>query len=265
MALIQPRLGSVEEWQFANYNNDEHPMHIHVNDFQVISYYDPTTGLRTGPDKFGIDNANVPVPSMMSDETVIEPGWLSLRTRFDDYIGLYVMHCHRLNHEDNGLMALVNVIPAVSSYAVALAGAAGTATEVRIHDGNGDTLLARVTPFAGYGGPVSVAMGDFDGDGIYDMVVGAGREHAPEVVVYSGKANFARELARFQAFAPTFRGGVSVAAAQIDGGPSDNIIVASGPGIAGEVKVFGMVAATARTGRRNSSRASSLMARTGTA
>ena len=34
--LIQPRLGSVEEWNFINNNNDEHPIHIHVNDFQVM-------------------------------------------------------------------------------------------------------------------------------------------------------------------------------------------------------------------------------------
>ena len=146
--LIQPRLNSVEEWRFINHNNDEHPIHVHVNDFQVVEYYDPTTGLRTGPDKFGIDNANTPAPTMYSDETVIEPGILSIRTRFDNYTGLYVMHCHRLNHEDNGLMALISVIPEISSYAVAVPGTAGKATEVHIYDGNGDRLLATVTPFA---------------------------------------------------------------------------------------------------------------------
>ena len=62
---------------------------------------------------------------MQSDETVIQPGILAIRTRFDEYTGLYVMHCHRLNHEDNGLMALINVIPAVSIYAVAIPGAPG--------------------------------------------------------------------------------------------------------------------------------------------
>ena len=36
--LIQPRLDSVEEWTFINNNNDEHPIHVHVNDFQVIDY-----------------------------------------------------------------------------------------------------------------------------------------------------------------------------------------------------------------------------------
>jgi len=115
--LIQPRLNSVEEWRFINHNNDEHPIHVHVNDFQVIEYFDPTIGLRTGPDKFAIDNANAPAPTMHGDESVIEPGVLTIRTRFDEYTGLYVMHCHRLNHEDNGLMALINVIPAVSVYA----------------------------------------------------------------------------------------------------------------------------------------------------
>ena len=243
MPLVQPRLDSVEEWRFVNYNNDEHPIHVHVNDFQVTEYYDPTTGLRTGADKFSIDNANAPAPTMQIDETVIEPGILSIRTRFDDYIGLFVMHCHRLNHEDNGLMALINVIPAISSYAVAVPGAPGKAAQVRVHDGNGDRLLATVTPFPGYEGSVSVAMGDVDDDGVYDLLVGAGKDHAPEVVVYSGKARngrnaFATELARFRPFAAEARGGVSVAAAQIDGTSADNIIVGSGPGIASEVRVY---------------------------
>ena len=64
--LIQARLNSVEEWRFVNHNNDEHPIHVHVNDFQVIEYFDPTTGLRTGPDKFSVDNANAPAPTMLS-------------------------------------------------------------------------------------------------------------------------------------------------------------------------------------------------------
>ena len=205
--LIQPRLNSVEEWRFVNHNNDEHPIHVHVNDFQVTEYFDPTTGLRTGPDKFGIDNANVPAPTMQIDETVIEPGILSMRTRFDDYTGLFVMHCHRLNHEDNGLMMLINVIPAVSTYAVAVPGTPGKATEVRVYDGNGDRPLATVTPFPGYEGSVSVAMGDVDDDGVYDLLVGAGKDHAPEVVAYSGKAKngknaFATELARFRRSLP---------------------------------------------------------------
>ncbi len=236
--VLQPRLNSVEEWTFINHNNDEHPIHVHVNDFQVTDYFDPTVGLRTGPDKWGVDNANVPAPTMQIDESVIQPGRLSIRTRFDDYLGMFVMHCHRLNHEDNGLMALVNVIPAISSYAVAIPGSQGKPTEVRIHDGNGDKLIGSVTPYPGYSGPVSVAMGDIDNDGVLDLVVGAGKDHAPEVVAYAGKGAFKTELVRFNAFAADARGGVTVAVAQIDGTTADNIIVGSGPGIPSEIRVY---------------------------
>jgi FtsP/CotA-like multicopper oxidase with cupredoxin domain len=241
--LLQPRLGSVEEWKFLNDNNDEHPIHIHVNDFQVTHYLDPTRGLETGPEMWAVDNANVPAPVLGPEESVIQQGALSLRMKFDDFTGLFVMHCHRLNHEDNGLMTLVNVIPAVSTYAVAVPGSPGQAAEVKIYDGNGDRLVATVTPFPGFEGAPSVAMGDVDDDGVYDLVVGAGKDHAPEVVAYAGKAKdgkapFATELARFEAFDSGATGGVSVASSQIDGSTADNIIVGSGPGIPSEVKVF---------------------------
>lgn len=240
--IIQPRLNSVEEWVFSNVNNDEHPIHIHVNDFQITGVSDPTTGLKLGPVMQGIDNANVPAPNLGPEETVIQPGTLSIRTLFEDYAGLFVMHCHRLNHEDNGLMALVNVIPAISSYAVAVPGASGRPAAVRIMDG--DKLIAQVTPFPGFEGSLSVAMGDVDDDGVYDLVAGAGAGHAPEVVVLSGAAKdgataFSRELARFAAFDAASKNGVSVAVAQIDGiTTGDNIIVGSGPGVTSEVKVF---------------------------
>ena len=243
--LIQPRLNSVEEWKFVNNNNDEHPIHVHVNDFQVTEYYDPTTGLRTGPDRWGVDNANVPAPTMQIDESVIQPGILSIRTRFDDYIGMFVMHCHRLNHEDNGLMMLVNVIPAISSYAVAVPGAPGqsrrrcasmTAMVTGFSPRSARFPAMRATSASPWAMSTTTAC--------YDLIVGAGKDHAPEVVVYSGKASgrkaaFATELARFQPFAAEARGGISVTAAQIDGTSADNIIVGSGPGIPSEVRVYG--------------------------
>ncbi len=240
--LIQARFGSVEEWNFVNHNNDAHPIHVHVNDFQVTKYDDPTTGTKLGPQMWGEDNANVPAPSLGPNEAVIQPGTLTMRTKFNDYLGLYVLHCHRLNHEDNGLMMLINVIPAISDYAVAVPGSPGHPATVKVFDGHGDRLITTVTPFPDFYGTPSVAIGDVDADGIYDLIVGAGTGHMPEVVAYSGAPSggrpFSTELARFQAFDAAQTGGVSVASTQIDGRSADNIIVGSGAGTTDQVRIF---------------------------
>ena len=44
------------------------------------------------------------------------PGWFKMRTRFADYTGDYVLHCHILIHEDRGMMQLIEVIPDKTLY-----------------------------------------------------------------------------------------------------------------------------------------------------
>jgi FtsP/CotA-like multicopper oxidase with cupredoxin domain len=39
------------------------------------------------------------------------PGYFKMRSRFVDYPGQYVMHCHILAHEDRGMMTVVEVVP----------------------------------------------------------------------------------------------------------------------------------------------------------
>ena len=36
-------------------------------------------------------------------------GEVVIRMRFADFTGKFVYHCHILNHEDNGMMGVVNV------------------------------------------------------------------------------------------------------------------------------------------------------------
>jgi FtsP/CotA-like multicopper oxidase with cupredoxin domain len=46
--------------------------------------------------------------------TVVVPGFFRMRSRFVDYPGLYVVHCHILAHEDRGMMMMmVQVTPLV--------------------------------------------------------------------------------------------------------------------------------------------------------
>lgn len=48
--------------------------------------------------------------------TVNVPGYFKMRSRFVDYSGFYVIHCHILAHEDRGMMTIVEVAPARTPY-----------------------------------------------------------------------------------------------------------------------------------------------------
>lgn len=88
------KLGDLEEWKLRNSDEDEHPFHIHVNDFQVIS----VNGQRY--DAHGLQ------------DTVVIPGHgeVVVRIPFEDFVGKSVYHCHIMFHGDGGMMGVVEVI-----------------------------------------------------------------------------------------------------------------------------------------------------------
>ena len=62
-----------------------------------------------------------PIPSgrvvtLPNKKTVNVPGYFKMRSRFVDYSGYYVIHCHILAHEDRGMMTIVEVSPARTPY-----------------------------------------------------------------------------------------------------------------------------------------------------
>jgi FtsP/CotA-like multicopper oxidase with cupredoxin domain len=125
-------LGDQEEWTIYNETNLSHPFHIHVNPFQVLEVYDPnaTTKLVKYDNPVWQDVINIPaglkrqvlpnttppatktVNALMlgPDNKASDPGYVKIRSRFVDFTGDYVLHCHILAHEDRGMMQLVRVI-----------------------------------------------------------------------------------------------------------------------------------------------------------
>jgi FtsP/CotA-like multicopper oxidase with cupredoxin domain len=101
------KLNDAEEWKIENKDaRITHPFHIHINPFQVVEIFDPNTMstplVLKAPyvwfDAFAIPAAKGTVP-----------GYFKMRTRFVDFTGLYVQHCHILAHEDRGMMQVVQV------------------------------------------------------------------------------------------------------------------------------------------------------------
>lgn len=87
-------LGTTEEWHLVNNSQDTHPFHIHVNPFQVISVNGKPV------DRYGYDDT-FPVPAN---------GKVVMRTRYKDFDGKFVLHCHILFHEDHGMMQVVEIV-----------------------------------------------------------------------------------------------------------------------------------------------------------
>jgi len=98
---IRVALNAIEEWEIINLTQEHHVFHIHQLAFQVTQ--------RNG----------VAVPFTGYDDTIDIPGLnidlssnsVTLRMSFDrlDLLGRFYYHCHIMRHEDNGMMAVVEV------------------------------------------------------------------------------------------------------------------------------------------------------------
>jgi FtsP/CotA-like multicopper oxidase with cupredoxin domain len=90
----QVKLGTVEDWELINTGVMDHPFHIHVNSFQVISH-------NGQPEPFTAWRDTVLV---RRGETVV------IRIPFEDFKGKTVYHCHIFDHEDLGMMGNLQII-----------------------------------------------------------------------------------------------------------------------------------------------------------
>ena len=90
--------GQTEKWVFKTNGNAPHPVHIHGASFQVIS--------RTGG-----RNQLFPWEAGWKDTVLLEDSeTVEVLIRFENYRGVYLLHCHKLEHEDMGMMANFKVV-----------------------------------------------------------------------------------------------------------------------------------------------------------
>lgn len=125
------QLNEVEMWMITNNSaaNMRHPFHIHQNPFQIIEIFDPTKTV--GPvavptpwvwwDTFALPPASNTNPDGTprkdaNGKQVYVNGYIKMLTRFADFTGKFVNHCHILGHEDRGMMQLLEVVPNVKPH-----------------------------------------------------------------------------------------------------------------------------------------------------
>lgn len=85
-------IGTVEEWTIVNASTMDHPFHLHVWPMQIMSIGGQTTDSVEYQDV-----VNVPANS----QSVV-------RIHFNEFPGKTVYHCHILDHEDLGMMGVLN-------------------------------------------------------------------------------------------------------------------------------------------------------------
>ena len=108
--------GTVEEWTVENHAQENHEFHFHQLHFLLVSQNNfAINGDTNAPAVTGQDLDMVEVPH--GDGNTAHP-FPSVTLRIDfrgSDVGIFVFHCHILNHEDLGMMNIIQVVPATSA------------------------------------------------------------------------------------------------------------------------------------------------------
>ena len=169
----------------------------------------------------------------------------ALTDNADDLTRLYAINLGNgvatsLGAIGNGATQVVGIAVAPRSLQVVGADAGGS-PHVRALDGATGTEKFSFFPYPiGFTGGVRVAAGDVTGDGVADIITGAGPGGGPHVRVFDGAtgAQVAGPIGSFFAFTAGFTGGVHVAAGDVNGDGFDDVIVGADAGGGPHVRVF---------------------------
>jgi spore coat protein A, manganese oxidase len=94
VSLADVPLGEIEVWRFVT--DVHHPVHVHLDPFQVLGRGSHPPGAYDGGWKDTVD---------VRPAEIVE-----VAVRFSDHAGRFVFHCHNLEHEDMAMMATLRTI-----------------------------------------------------------------------------------------------------------------------------------------------------------
>jgi spore coat protein A, manganese oxidase len=94
--VYQVKKGATQIWELRNNTNMTHFVHLHEELWRTVS----RDGKKPPPWERGLE-----------DTWTLDPGErVRVMARFTDYTGVFMIHCHMLDHEDDGLMAQFAVV-----------------------------------------------------------------------------------------------------------------------------------------------------------
>jgi spore coat protein A len=97
-----PALNSIEVWEMYNFTEDAHPIHIHEVQFQVVDRQQ--FEVEEGELQLGDSRGPEIWEAGFKDTVIAYPGEVTRVKALFDLPGLYVWHCHIVEHEDNEMM-----------------------------------------------------------------------------------------------------------------------------------------------------------------
>lgn len=94
----RPKLGTTEIWTLVNNSGQPHPFHTHLVEFQILSKNFETPA---DPDLLGV----------YDDSLLLHPGQVvKIIMKWQDFPGMFVLHCHNSEHEDHSMMMQYEVV-----------------------------------------------------------------------------------------------------------------------------------------------------------
>jgi FtsP/CotA-like multicopper oxidase with cupredoxin domain len=99
-----PRQNTAELWTFTSGGGWQHPVHVHFEEFQILS----RDGKPVPVDEIARkDVVRIGDSAVGSDDT----GEVQIFMQFRDFLGDYPLHCHNVVHEDHAMMLRWEIVP----------------------------------------------------------------------------------------------------------------------------------------------------------